>query len=207
MTKPFQKTLVNIKEDIRDVKNTFKEFKDVTQVLHKEVVLDDQDVNVNSSSTSFAAEYKFLRDTKASQRSALNRVEPKFSAEHYGNRYRNKFKKRCMKQLDNGKVRCKKAFSSALEKCYEKMPFIIKTLICWPFKVDFICKINILGNPENICDPSDAVPDNFGETYFELVGIEKELYEKSANVKVNFTILSPETMPGVKYVLILHRIY
>lgn len=195
-----------MKEDIRDVQNAFKEFKDVTQVLHKEVVMDDQDVNETISSTSFPAEYKFPQEMKASHRSSLNRTEPKLNAEYYENRYRNKFRKRCLKQLDNGKVRCKKAFSTAFEKCYEIMPFIIKTLICWPFKVDFICKINILGNPEKICDPSEAVPDNFGETYFELVEIENELYEKSSNVKVNFTILSPETKSGVKLVLIFRII-
>ncbi|XP_065355190.1 protein sneaky, partial [Calliphora vicina] len=198
MTKPFQKTLGHMKEDIKDVQNTFNELRDVTKVLHEEVMLNDLDINANVTSAENATAIEYSRHRVLPINGNSKRSEDQFNAEYVETRYKNKFRQRCLRQLDSGKARCRKAFSKALEKCYDKMPFIIKTLICWPFKVDFICKINILGNPEKICDPSDAVPDNFGETYIELAGTENQLYEDSSSVKVNYTILSPDAMPGVK---------
>lgn len=187
MTMPFRKTLVRMKDDIKEVQNTFNELKSVTKDLHEEVMGDDLYVNDLDE-----------EDLSNFNTSILKRDNPSYNADIVEDRYKNKFKKRCFLQLDNGKARCKKAFAKALDNCYEKMPFIIRTLICWPFKVDFICKINIFGNPEKICDPSDAIPKNFGETYVELVGTENQLSEDSSDIKVNYTILRPDEMPELK---------
>ncbi|XP_046805994.1 protein sneaky isoform X2 [Lucilia cuprina] len=201
MTKPFQKTLVHMKEDIKDVQNAFNELKDVTNVLHEEVMFDDIAHNMTSDQ-NFQYRYYNTGSYVSNQYNFKRTVNPEFIE----TRYKNKFRLRCRSQLEKGKARCRKAFSNALEKCYEKMPFIIRTLICWPFKVDFICKINILGNPEKICDPSYAVPEHFGETYVELVATENKLDADSSSVKVNYTILSPDEIPGVKLGLVLFSI-
>lgn len=194
-----------MKEDVGEVQKTFNELRDVTKVLHEEVMFDDLDTNGTTDilndefvTTTEFSENKNSMKSNASYSGILKRSDQILSPKDIENQYKNKFRRRCLKQLDNGKTRCRKAFLNALEKCYKKMPFIIKTLICWPFKVDFICNINILGNPEKICEPTDAVAANFGETYSELIITENHLYEDSSSVNVNYTIMRPEEMPGVK---------
>ncbi|XP_019893505.2 protein sneaky [Musca domestica] len=197
MTKPFQNTLVHMKDDIREVQKTFGEFRNVTKALHKEVMEDDPPTVVDENEGTLITN-KTL-DTNITTRTMRHIItregEDRLSPEYIEEKYKNKFRKRCQMQLDSGKVRCRKAFANSLDKCREKMPFILKTLICWPLKIDFICKINILGNPEKICDPSDAIPADFGQTYVNLVQNESKLYKENSDVKVHYAISSPESMP------------
>ncbi|KAM7363772.1 ubiquitin protein ligase sneaky [Cochliomyia hominivorax] len=199
MTKPFHETLKHMKEDIKDVQETFSELKDVTKVLHEEVILENKDTNTNLSNTN-GNKSTFVHKRYGDMRiiDILMQSDEKHNAEYFDKRYKNKLRGRCLKQLSNGEVRCRKIFYNALEKCYEKLPYILKTLICWPFKVDFICKINILGDPKKICDPSHSVPHNFGSNYSDLISTENQLYKDSSNVKVNYKIMSPEQMTEVK---------
>ncbi|XP_073820084.1 ubiquitin protein ligase sneaky isoform X1 [Musca autumnalis] len=182
MTKPFQNTLVHMKDDIREVQKTFSEFQNVTKAIHQEVLEDDpppEELEFNSTISK--------RNT--------NTTTDNLSPEYIEEKYKNKFRKRCELQLESGKARCRKAFANSLEKCREKMPIILRTLICWPFKVDFICRINILGNPEKICDPSPAIADDFGQSYVKLLNNERQLYKDNSEVKVHYAISSPESMP------------
>uniref|UniRef100_A0A1A9V515 Uncharacterized protein n=1 Tax=Glossina austeni TaxID=7395 RepID=A0A1A9V515_GLOAU len=119
-------------------------------------------------------------------------------AEYTQKKYKNKMKKRCIQQLDNGKDRCRQAFANSLQKCRDKMPFILKTLLCWPFKADFICNINFLGNPNSICDPSDAIPNNFGEAYADLADTENKLYSNGSDVSVSYKVMSLESSPELQ---------
>lgn len=187
MTMPFRKTLVHMKDDIKEVQSAFDSLKSVTKDLHEEVMGDKLYINELSE-----------EDVSTVNSSILKRNDLSYNAEFVENQYKNKFKRRCFRQLDNGKARCKKAFRKSLDNCYKKMPFIIRTLLCWPFKVDFICKINIFGNPDRICDPTDAIPKNFGETYVQLVETENRLSQESSDIKVNYTILSASDMPQLK---------
>lgn len=177
LTKPFRKTLVHMKDDVKEVQNAFNELRDVTKALHEEVMGDLVNNTLPNRNKRYGQHYK---------------------ADYIEDKYKNKFRKRCLQQLDSGKARCLKAFANSLDKCHQNMPFIIKTLICWPFKVDLICNINILGDPEKICNPSDAIPSNFGKTYVDLVETENKLYQESSNVKVNYTIMSPDNIPGIR---------
>ncbi|XP_013099988.2 protein sneaky [Stomoxys calcitrans] len=195
MTKPFQNTLAHIKDDIREVQNTFNELRDVTKALHQEIMEEDPPLTdelyermIESNSTT---NITFEHEIQKRQIDFLSNL----SAEDVEQRYKNKFRKRCQLQLESGKARCSKAFSNSLARCKEKMPYMLKTLLCWPLKIDIACKINMLGNPDKICDPSSAIPADFGQTYMDLIKTEEHLYQGSSDVKVHYVIASPETMP------------
>ncbi|XP_061390332.1 protein sneaky, partial [Musca vetustissima] len=187
MTKPFQNTLAHMKDDIREVQKTFAEFRNVTKAIHEEIMGDDPPLTVNDTLEA--------NNTIRSRRDLKDPDKEEISPEYIEEKYKNKFRKRCQLQLDSGKARCRKAFANSLEKCREKIPIFLRTLICWPFKINFICKINILGDPQRICDPSAAIPADFGQTYFNLVHNESKLYKENSDVKVHYAIASPESMP------------
>lgn len=189
MTKPFQKTLVHMKDDIKEVQHTFSELRNVTQAVHKEILEDDPPLNEDDIELLSRDDTTNRKNRYSANESTVHR------ADDIQNRYKNKFRIRCIQQLDNGKARCRKAFANSLHNCRKKMPFILKTFLCWPFKIDFVCKINILGDPDRICDPSDAIPNDFGQTYVELTDTEERLYENNSDVNVHYTVMSPESMP------------
>lgn len=112
--------------------------------------------------------------------------------------YAKKFENRCKFQLAKGEERCKAAFRKAHDACNEKFPRIIKLLLCWPFRADFICNFKILGDPETICDPTEALPNSFGESYQELEETEAQLYKKDKDLEVNYKIQYMEIPPGLK---------
>uniref|UniRef100_A0A1A9W580 Uncharacterized protein n=1 Tax=Glossina brevipalpis TaxID=37001 RepID=A0A1A9W580_9MUSC len=154
--------------------------------------------NISSVSQDGNDFESFFNRTKFSISKDFVRQDVLPNAEYTQERYKNKMKKRCVQQLDNGKNRCRQAFANSLEKCRDKMPIILKTLLCWPFRVDFMCNINFLGNPDTICDPSDAIPDNFGETYADLADTENKLYKDGSNVSVSYKIMSLESSPELQ---------
>lgn len=55
--------------------------------------------------------------------------------------YKIKLKSRCRLQLNRGAQKCRRIFQNAHDKCYEKLPMIINTILCWPMKIDYICDI------------------------------------------------------------------
>lgn len=188
MTKPFQNTLRHMKDDIREVQSTFNELRDATKAIHREVIEDDpplRDVVLEQATNS---------TDKQTKRQSSN-MSAKVTAKDIEQKYKDKFRKRCQLQLDSGKTRCRQIFANSLERCKEKMPYMLKTLLCWPFKINFMCKMNILGNPEKICDPSEAIPSDFGQTYMNLVHAEDKLYQGNSDVKVNYAIISSQDMP------------
>ncbi|XP_075170440.1 ubiquitin protein ligase sneaky [Haematobia irritans] len=204
MTKPFQNTLAHMKDDIVEVQNIFNDLRNVTKAIHQEVMEDDppltdellEQFTKNQSSYNFETTAKLnTSNTKHRRERQLENATNITTSEDVQQKYKDKIRKRCRLQLDVGKARCRKAFANALVKCREKMPYMLKSLLCWPLKIDFICKINILGNPDTICDPSEVIPPDFGKTYMDLLRTEERLFQENSNVKVNYTIANPKSIP------------
>ncbi|XP_020714114.1 E3 ubiquitin-protein ligase DCST1 isoform X2 [Ceratitis capitata] len=168
MTKPFHNTLTTIKDDFILVEKSFDEFNGVLQPIRTEVSGTDNDSNLK-----------------------LQRRKVEGVAERVQKNYSEKIKTRCKRQLKRGERRCRDAFENAYLDCNEKFPRVVKTLLCWPFQVDFICHINLLGKPDKICDPYEALPKNFGESYAQLDDSQKLLYGNNSHVEVKYKIKSP----------------
>jgi len=52
--------------------------------------------------------------------------------------------------------------------------------------------LDLFGNPDKICDPSEVVPRNFGETYVKLLKAERELFDNSSHIEVTYEIKDEE---------------
>ncbi|XP_037950473.1 protein sneaky-like [Teleopsis dalmanni] len=179
ITKPFQRVLYNIREDAAEINKTFGEVREFMYPVHNEIESDDETWVPNENDT-----YK-----------PIEIPENTSKAEFIQDRYTNKFRKRCYHQMGKSKDRCQVAFREALLKCEEKIPFLVRTLLCWPFKVDFVCNINIFSSLETVCDPTDAIPRDFGKNYVVLNETENELFNNS-KMEVNYTIHYNEIPPG-----------
>lgn len=208
MSKHFVKRDVQPDADYSQEDDNFDDFSNTSQAplfLMKEKV---EEAPGFDSIATVGNEFSSLSKDESNVGSFSNRteylgksfVDPNLlqNAEYTQEKYKNKMKKRCIQQLDNGKDRCRQAFANSLQKCRDKMPFILKTLLCWPFKADFICNINFLGNPNSICDPSDAIPNNFGEAYADLADTENKLYTNGSDVSVSYKVMSLESSPELQ---------
>ena len=180
-----------MKEDIHEVEDTMSSVHSVMQPLQQEIVGDDPPESPDELAIEKAAVNKTLtrwsRSTYNTSDLDANRIQEK---------YKNKMKSRCKRQLARGVLRCRMAFKTAIAKCNAKFPIIVRHLLCWPFRASFICKMNLLGDPEMVCDPSEAVPDNFGETYVDLKLTENELHNNET-VEVTYKVqnnISPEAL-------------
>ncbi|KAL9898299.1 LOW QUALITY PROTEIN: ubiquitin protein ligase sneaky [Glossina fuscipes fuscipes] len=208
LSKHFVKRDVQSDAEYSQEDDNFDDFSNTTQaplVLMKEKFEESAGFD---SIASVGSEFSTLSEDESDVKSFSNRTEPLSkgfvdsgllpNAEYTQEKYKNKMKKRCIQQLDNGKDRCRQTFANSLQRCRDKMPFILKTLLCWPFKADFICNINFLGNPDSICDPSDAIPNNFGEAYADLADTENKLYTNGSDVSVSYKVISLESSPELQ---------
>lgn len=165
MTKPFQKTLTSMKDDIIDVQKSFEKMNEVLLPIRVEVEGADYDSYHNL----------FLRKAEN-------------MGEHVQKTYTKKFEIRCKMQLLKGEKHCREAFAKAHVECENKFPRIVRTLLCWPFQVDFICHMNLLVNPDNFCKPNEVLPVNFGDNYAQLDNAQSMLYRNTSEVDVKYKV-------------------
>ncbi|XP_011195162.3 protein sneaky isoform X2 [Zeugodacus cucurbitae] len=170
MTKPFQKTLTSMEDDVIDVEKSFEKMNKVLFPIHIEVERTDYDSYFNKS---------------------LRNAEIMGNAEHVHKAYTKKFEIRCKRQLVKGEKRCREAFFKAQVECEKTFPRIVRTLLCWPFQVDFICHMNLLGNPDNLCKPNDVLPVNFGDSYTQLNNTQHILYRNNSQIEVHYRVKAP----------------
>ncbi|XP_054740059.1 protein sneaky isoform X2 [Anastrepha obliqua] len=168
MTKPFQNTLAAMKGDVADVGTSFEKISEILEPMRAEV------------------EGAYLDPNYVLPRRKVENME-----EYIQRTYSKKFEDRCKMQLTRGEQRCRGAFAKAYVECEIKLPRIVRTLLCWPFQADFICGMNLLGNPDNLCNPSEVLPNNFGESYAQLDDAEKLLKQNASEVEVKYKIKSP----------------
>ncbi|KAH8294012.1 hypothetical protein KR054_007278 [Drosophila jambulina] len=182
MAKPFTNTLKNMDKDVEEIRETFEELRGVLGDLNRAV--EQSDFAGENADTKM---YK-LNISKPELRGG---PEPPTAAE-VQERFELNMKNRCKYQLDSGQRVCERVFSEGYRKCTTNFQWWIAKVICWPYRVDIICEVDIFGDPDKICDPSQVVPRNFGETYVELLRTEEELFDNGSDIVVSYKLRDEE---------------
>uniref|UniRef100_A0A0K8VAB2 DC-STAMP domain-containing protein 1 n=1 Tax=Bactrocera latifrons TaxID=174628 RepID=A0A0K8VAB2_BACLA len=117
---------------------------------------------------------------------------------HVQKTYTKKFETRCKRQIVKGENRCREAFAKAHTECENKFPRIVRTFLCWPFQVSFICNMNLLGKPDNICKPNEVLPSNFGDNYIQLNDAQNTLYRNTSEVEFKYKAKSVITHADIR---------
>lgn len=119
------------------------------------------------------------------------------TAEEVQAKYTAKVKNRCELQLKMGQKNCIKVFRNAYKNCQNKLPPVLKGLMCWPYKLSFICNLSTLGQLINMCDPKDVIPDSLGRAYIELLKDEEKIFEVPENTKFNYSLADIQNLQEV----------
>ncbi|XP_049303976.1 protein sneaky isoform X5 [Bactrocera dorsalis] len=167
MIKPFQKTLNSMENDLIDVEKSFEKMNEILLPIRVEVGGADYD------------SYDNLTLRKAEN-----------MGHHVQKTYTKKFETRCKRQIVKGEKRCREAFAKAHTECENKFPRIVRTFLCWPFQVDFICHMNLLGKPDMICKPNEVLPSNFGDNYVQLNDAQNTLFRNTSEVELKYKVKS-----------------
>ncbi|XP_002047477.3 protein sneaky isoform X1 [Drosophila virilis] len=186
MAKPFTNTLQTMKDDLDEIQGNFKEL---------QIILED---------LKYGVEYTDIEDDKfgnSKQRRAANATNkfsnnssyplPKASAMQA--KFVRNMRNRCKHQLRSGHHVCREIFLKGYRKCATNFPDWLASVVCWPYRVDIICRVNIFGNPDKLCDASKVVPSSFGETYVNLLVAEHQLYDNSSNIEITYQIQNVTT--------------
>ncbi|XP_062133596.1 protein sneaky [Drosophila sulfurigaster albostrigata] len=186
IAKPFTNTLQHMKSDIVEIQDTFKEL---------QVILNDLKLGLSSDDDRFSY-YKHLRTAdnstgKQSKNFSFNSQLPK--AAEIQLQFVRKMGNRCKQQLDSGHEVCEEVFSQGFRKCATNFPNWLANAICWPYRIDIICKVNMFGNPDKVCDASKFVPSDFGQNYVKLLQTEQELYGNSSNIQITYKLQNSST--------------
>lgn len=202
MMKPFQNAVFKMKDNMSEIQSVFGNVEKIINPIIEEVELDDNTENINTTTittTTTISSFKTFRSYLITNSTLEGDKLEK--AEIYQNHYKEKLRKRCELQLEKGENRCKKAFEDAYNDCYEKLPAVIDTLLCWPMKITLICNIEVYGfskGENGICDPKNVLDENFGENYNNLKDIEDEFTKNITSVQINYEFINVEKIPGVK---------
>ncbi|XP_017006081.2 protein sneaky [Drosophila takahashii] len=191
MAKPFTNTLKNMRGDVEEIRQTFTELHGVLGDLKYAVEHSDiEDEKYGDNKTLFG---RWPRESRRMNISApgVEGKELPTSAE-VQERFQRNMRNRCKHQLRSGHRVCMEVFRKGYRKCTTNFPSLIGKAVCWPYRVDIICELDLFGNPDKICDPSEVVPRNFGETYLELLKAERELFVNSSRIEVNYEIKDEE---------------
>ncbi|XP_017022701.1 protein sneaky [Drosophila kikkawai] len=182
MAKPFTNTLKDMDRDVDEIRQTFGELQGVLGDLKHAV--EQSDFAEENAETGM---YKRnLSNTDAGEGEELP------TADEMQQRFKMNMKNRCKHQLDSGQRVCEQVFREGYRKCTTNFQWWIGKVICWPYRVDIICEVDIFGDPDKICDPSEVVPGNFGETYVELLRTEQELFNNSSEIVVSYKLRDEE---------------
>lgn len=176
IAKPFQNALVGGRDHLQQVKHEFRTIVDIIEPVRQEVEAPD-----NS-------------DMSAKQKRETGDVP---SAYDYQLNYNSKLVKRCKLQLEKGVHRCKNSFKQIYDQCYEKLPIVVNTLLCWPLKIDFVCNSNdLFGTEKDICTPEHVIDSEFGADYSELKDAEQELIGGLDDVQLQYEFVDSEQYSG-----------
>ncbi|KAH8257298.1 hypothetical protein KR038_006898 [Drosophila bunnanda] len=180
MAKPFTNTLKNMDRDVDEIRQTFEELQGVLGDLKHAV--EQSDIPGENGETRM---YSFNITNPAVERELP-------SASEVQERFQLNMRNRCKYQLDSGQRVCEKVFRDGYRKCTTNFQWWIAKIICWPYRVDIICEVDVFGDPDKICDPSQVIPRNFGETYVELLRTEQELFANSSDIVISYKLRDEE---------------
>ncbi|XP_017051985.1 protein sneaky [Drosophila ficusphila] len=193
MAKPFTNTLKNMGGDVEEIRQTFDELHSVLSDLKYAVEHSDiEDEKYGDKNTKSLYE-RWSRETHK-----MNISKPKTggkelpTAAEVQERFLRNMRNRCKHQLRSGHRVCQEVFRKGYRKCTTNFPSLIGKAICWPYRVDIICELDLFGNPDKICDPTNVVPRNFGDTYVELLKAEQQLFDNSSQIEVSYQLKDEE---------------
>lgn len=179
LTAPFRRSLQHLPHNVTDINRSFAKIKNVVQPLKDEIegsgndesnhTLDQRQVDISPD--------KLILDSDEAEsiRIRTNYIE--------------KIRGRCQQQLDRGQARCRAAFHDAYERCMDKLPAVVDTLLCWPMQVTVVCKA-VLSKGGDICNPAGSLDPAMGHDYVEL----KQTMRMISAVQVNVSTSGGRSM-------------
>ncbi|KAH8301086.1 hypothetical protein KR018_000945 [Drosophila ironensis] len=191
MAKPFTNTLQNMRGDVEEIRQTFDELQDVLTDLKYAVEQSDIEDKMFGDKDAFSVFQRLSRSPGGRNNSEPRDLPMAYEVQE---QFQRNIRNRCKHQLRSGHRACQQVFRQGYRKCTSKFPSLIAGAICWPYRVDIICEMDLFGNPEEVCDSSEVVPRNFGETYVELLRAEQELFANSSEIEVSYKLRDEELL-------------
>lgn len=181
--KPFINTLQHMRSDIDEIQDSFKDLQTILSELkyginHAESEKEKLDVKKSRETGNTTA--------KPAGKITFNPKLPK--ASEIQEQFVHKMGKRCKQQLNSGHHVCEEVFGQGFHKCATNFPNWLANAICWPYRIEIICKVNMFGSPAKVCDASKVVPSDFGKTYLNFLKTEEELFGSSSNIEITYKL-------------------
>lgn len=174
MSKPFTNAIRETSSNLTQIQDSLDMIQGVLSPISNEI-----ETPFNSTNTeTFSNESRFVRVIDPSQEQD--------QAKYIRQNYVTKINERCKLQLESAVKKCEKSFADAYDRCYDKLPAVVNTLLCWPMKMDTMCTIFKSTDTDKVCDASNVIDRDFGDAYVELKTLEKSL-QKHTDDKVNIS--------------------
>lgn len=173
LSKPFRNALRETSSNLSQIQESLDMITGVITPIANEIEAPFNATNAES----FSNESRSVRTTHSDDRQQID-------AKIVQQRYVTKIYDRCKQQMDRAVKKCDKSFADAYDRCYDKLPTAVNTLLCWPMKIDSMCNVFESDETETMCDSANIIDRDFGDTYVELKTLERSL-QKNADDKVN----------------------
>lgn len=174
LSKPFQNAIRGVSSNLTQIQDSLDMIKDVVSPITNEI---ETPFNATNADT-FANESQFMEPIDP------NHQEKK--AKLFQQNYVTKINERCKFQLESAVNKCYSSFADAYDRCYDKLPTVVNTLLCWPMKIDSLCLVMKTSDTRKVCDSSHVIDRDFGDSYVELKTLEYSL-QKQKDDKVKIT--------------------
>lgn len=156
LSKPFQNAVRETTSNLSQIQDSLDMIKDVLVPITNEI-----EMPFNTTDNEI-----FLNENRF-----VGTIDPNhqdMSAKFFQQRYITKINERCRSQMESAVKKCEKSFSDAYDRCYDKLPSVVNTLLCWPMKIDALCHVFKSGDSGKMCNSSHVIDRDFGDTYVEL---------------------------------------
>lgn len=173
LTAPFRRSLQHLQHNVTHINRSFDKIKSVVRPLKEEIEVNEIDHHESNHSVSQRQANDLPLDKLVLDTDEADAIRVRSD-------YADKIRGRCQLQLDRGQDRCRTAFYKAYERCMDKLPMVVDTLLCWPMQVTVVCKA-VLSKGGDICNPSASLDPQMGRDYVEL----KQTMRLISAVKVN----------------------
>lgn len=161
MAKPFTNTLQTMREDLDEIQGNFRELQTILDDLKYGVE------NTNIEDDKFGQK-KERRAANASESTVSNSSSQLPKASDVQAKFVRNMRNRCKHQLRSGHHVCQEIFLKGYRKCTANFPDWLAAVLCWPYRVDVICKMNMFGNPDKVCDASKVRANVFKSPQLSL---------------------------------------
>lgn len=172
LSKPFQNAIRETSSNLSQIQDSLDMIKDVISPISDEI---ETPFNATNTET-------FSNESRSARTVDPNRTQT--DAQYFQQRYVTKINDRCKEQMESAVKKCDKSFADAYDRCYDKLPSVVNTLLCWPMKIDALCNVFKAGDTKKMCDSANVIDRDFGDTYVELKTLESSL-QKNKDEKIS----------------------